>query len=89
MEFVIVHFAIYFIRVNMVSFYIVRHGQTLLNCLDRAQGWADLPLTDAGKQTAVELGHKLKGIDFNAVYTSDMLRAVQTAFFSLEPDLLF
>ena len=63
----------------MVSFYIVRHGQTLLNSLDRAQGWADSPLTDEGKQTAVELGHELKDIDFNAVYTSDMLRAVQTA----------
>ncbi len=63
----------------MVSFYIVRHGQTLLNSLDRAQGWSDSPLTDAGKQTAVELGHKLKGIDFNAAYASDMLRAVQTA----------
>ena len=63
----------------MVSFYIVRHGQTLLNSLDRAQGWSDSPLTDAGKQTAVELGHKLKDIDFNAAYASDMLRAVQTA----------
>lgn len=63
----------------MVSFYIVRHGQTLLNSLDRAQGWADSPLTDAGKQTAVEVGYKLKDIDFYAVYTSDMLRAVQTA----------
>ncbi len=63
----------------MVSFYIVRHGQTLLNSLGRAQGWADSPLTDAGKQTAVELGHKLKDIDFNAVYTSNMLRALQTA----------
>jgi probable phosphoglycerate mutase len=68
----------------MVSFYIVRHGQTLLNSLDRAQGWSDSPLTDAGKQTAVELGHKLKGIDFNAAYTSDMLRAVQTAELVLE-----
>lgn len=63
----------------MVSFYIVRHGQTLLNSLDRAQGWADSQLTDAAKQTAVELGHKLKDIDFNVAYTSDMLRAVQTA----------
>ena len=57
----------------MVSFYIVRHGQTLLNSIDRAQGWTDSPLTDAGKQTAVELGHKLKDIDFNAVYASDTL----------------
>ncbi len=68
----------------MVRFYIVRHGQTLLNSLDRAQGWADSPLTEAGKQTAVEIGQKLKGIDFNAVYTSDMLRAVQTAELILE-----
>lgn len=68
----------------MVCFYIVRHGQTLLNSLDRAQGWADSPLTDAGKQTAVELGHKLKSIDFDAVYTSDMLRAIQTAELIME-----
>lgn len=68
----------------MICFYIVRHGQTLLNSLDRAQGWADSPLTDAGKQTAVELGHKLKSIDFDAVYTSDMLRAIQTAELIME-----
>lgn len=63
----------------MISFYIVRHGQTLLNCLDRAQGWSDSPLTDSGKQAAIDLGNKLKEINFNAVYTSDMLRTVQTA----------
>ena len=68
----------------MICIYIVRHGQTLLNSLDRAQGWADSPLTDAGKQTAVELGHKLKSIDFDAVYTSDMLRAIQTAELIME-----
>ena len=68
----------------MVRFYIVRHGQTLLNSLDRAQGWADSPLTEAGKQMAADIGQKLKGIDFDAVYTSDMLRAVQTAEIILE-----
>jgi len=68
----------------MVRFYIVRHGQTLLNSLDRAQGWADSPLTGAGKQMAADIGQKLKGIDFDAVYTSDMLRAVQTAEMILE-----
>ena len=68
----------------MVRFYIVRHGQTLLNSLDRAQGWADSPLTEAGKQMAADTGQKLKEIDFDAVYTSDMLRAVQTAELILE-----
>ena len=68
----------------MVRFYIVRHGQTLLNSLDRAQGWADSPLTEAGRQMAADIGYKLKGIGFDAVYASDMLRAVQTAELILE-----
>lgn len=68
----------------MVRFYIARHGQTLLNSLDRAQGWTDSPLTEAGKQMAADIGHKLNGVDFDAAYTSDMLRAVQTAELILE-----
>lgn len=63
----------------MISFYIIRHGETLLNSLNRAQGWSDSPLTDNGKRTARELGIKLKDITFSAAYTSDMLRAEQTA----------
>lgn len=56
----------------------------LLNSLDRAQGWTDSPLTEAGKQMAADIGHKLNGVDFDAAYTSDMLRAVQTAELILE-----
>ena len=48
----------------MISYYIVRHGQTLLNFLDKAQGWTDSPLTDIGRQTAISLGNKLVGINF-------------------------
>ena len=33
---------------------------------------------------AADIGQKLKGIDFDAVYTSDMLRSVQTAELILE-----
>lgn len=51
---------------SMVRFYVVRHGQTLLNSLDRAQGWTDLPLTKTGKQMAADIGHKLIGTDFGA-----------------------
>lgn len=63
----------------MTTFYVVRHGETLLNRLDRAQGWSDSPLTDNGKKAAYELGIKLKGITFHAAYTSDTMRAEQTA----------
>ena len=46
----------------MISFYIIRHGETLLNSLNRAQGWSDSPLTGNGEKTAKELGIKLKNI---------------------------
>lgn len=62
-----------------VTFYIVRHGETLLNGLNRAQGWSDSPLTDNGNNTAIELGRKLRGITFKAAFTSDTIRAIQTA----------
>ena len=63
----------------MVTFYIIRHGETLLNSLGRAQGWSDSPLTDHGKKTAMELGLEIKGTIFHAAYASDTLRAGQTA----------
>ena len=68
----------------MVTFYIVRHGQTLLNQLDRAQGWADSPLTASGKQAAKELGKSLSSVVFQAAYTSDTYRAFHTARLMLE-----
>lgn len=63
----------------MITFYIVRHGQTLLNQLERAQGWADSPLTALGEQTARELGQALSSVIFQAAYTSDTIRAFNTA----------
>ena len=71
-------------QIEMVTFYIVRHGQTLLNQLDRAQGWADSPLTASGKQAAKELGKALSSITFQAAYTSDTYRAFHTARLMLE-----
>ena len=68
----------------MVTFYIVRHGQTLLNQLDRAQGWADSPLTTLGEQAARDLGKTLSSVMFRAAYTSDTIRAFDTAKLILE-----
>ena len=31
-----------------ITFYYVRHGQTLFNILGRLQGWCDSPLTEKG-----------------------------------------
>lgn len=66
---------------NTVVLYITRHGKTMLNTLDRVQGWADTPLTPEGIQVAEYLGKGLasEGIVFSAAYSSDLGRARQTA----------
>ena len=33
----------------MTRFYLMRHGQTLFNTLNRIQGWCDSPLTEKGQ----------------------------------------
>ncbi|MFV0393995.1 MAG: histidine phosphatase family protein [Coprobacillaceae bacterium] len=64
-----------------VVIYIARHGKTMLNTVDRSQGWIDAPLTPAGVEVAEALGEGLKseGITFDSVYTSDSGRAIETA----------
>lgn len=66
---------------NTVVLYITRHGKTILNTMDRVQGWADAPLTPAGIEVAEFLGKGLAGdyIVFKAAYSSDLGRARQTA----------
>lgn len=64
-----------------VSFYLVRHGKTLFNQLDRMQGWCDSPLTEEGRTQALNLGVTFKesNLKFTSVYTSDTGRAFETA----------
>lgn len=69
-----------------VTVYLTRHGETILNVLERAQGWADSPLTEEGEQLAVDLGEGLaeEGIEFEAAYSADMVRHFDTASLALE-----
>ena len=61
--------------------YIVRHGQTELNKSHALQGRSDHPLNDAGFSQAREAAEKLRarGASFSRVYSSPLIRAVQTA----------
>ncbi|EUJ27450.1 phosphoglycerate mutase [Listeria floridensis FSL S10-1187] len=63
---------------STVTFYITRHGETLLNYLHKAQGWVDSPLTERGIQAASQLGMRLKNVQFSAAFSSDTSRALQT-----------
>lgn len=64
-----------------ITLYITRHGKTLLNTLDRVQGWADSPLTDKGEEVAVDLGKGLKKekVKFDLAFSGDSGRHIQTA----------
>lgn len=69
-----------------VTIYLTRHGETMLNELDRVQGWSDSPLTDSGEADAEDLGKGLReeNIDFAAAYSADTLRQYETADRALE-----
>ena len=61
--------------------YIIRHGQTEKNKANVLQGRSDVPLNEAGRQQAEEVRDRFReaGISFDLVYTSPLIRAVQTA----------
>ena len=61
--------------------YLVRHGETEYNAERRIQGRLDLPLNEKGRAQAAALGRSIisLGISFDAVYSSTLSRAWETA----------
>jgi alpha-ribazole phosphatase len=58
---------------------LIRHGETEWNATLRYQGHSDIPLNERGREQARITGARLARYDATALYTSDILRAVQTA----------
>jgi broad specificity phosphatase PhoE len=65
----------------MTEFWLIRHGQTDWNLLGKWQGQsAEAPgLNTAGRAQALSILDQLPNADFSALYSSDLLRARQTA----------
>lgn len=61
------------------EFWVVRHGESVWNADGRYQGQTDVPLSSVGVLQAASLAERLTGQHFDAVYSSDLLRARQTA----------
>ena len=59
--------------------YLIRHGETDYNRERRMQGWLDIPLNELGHEQARLAATTLKGHLIHALYSSDLVRAKQTA----------
>ena len=59
---------------------LVSHGLTPWNFEGRIQGHTDVPLAPMGWEMARWLARQLARETLHAIYTSDLIRAVQTAF---------
>jgi broad specificity phosphatase PhoE len=63
----------------MTTFWLARHGQTDWNVQGRWQGHADPPLNELGQKQTQILAQGLAHVRFDAIFTSDLDRAYETA----------
>jgi len=63
----------------MAEILLIRHGETEWNRREVFRGRADVPLSARGREQARLLGEALKGSEVQAVYSSPLSRARQTA----------
>lgn len=67
------------LKANFCTIYLVRHGETEWNLINRMQGHKNSPLTQSGKLQTRALAKSLKQLKFSAIYSSDLGRARETA----------
>lgn len=63
----------------MTEILLIRHGETAWNAVKRLQGHLDIPLNVDGERQAAALGRALSEEVLDAVFSSDLQRARQTA----------
>ena len=60
-------------------FYLIRHGESLGNATRTYLGHTDLDLSELGYEQARATAEHLRSVPFDAIYSSDLLRAHNTA----------
>lgn len=63
----------------MTEILLIRHGETAWNAKRRLQGHLDIPLNEEGERQAAALGRALREESLDAIFSSDLQRARQTA----------
>ena len=55
------------------------HGTTVDNTAGKCSGWKQAELTKLGRERAIKLGELKKDMDFDVIFTSDLVRAIDSA----------
>jgi probable phosphoglycerate mutase len=63
---------------SVTDFIVIRHGETAWNAQGRIQGHLDSPLNEEGLAQALMVGERMAHERFDALYSSDLGRALQT-----------
>ena len=64
---------------SKTEIYLVRHGETDMNIKGVYYGWTDVGLSEKGIMQAEDLADILHDVQFDAVISSSLVRAVETA----------
>ncbi len=64
---------------NTRKIYLIRHGETVYNKESIFRGRADIPLNENGRKQALTTALKLKGLGIEAIFSSPLKRAIETA----------
>jgi 2,3-bisphosphoglycerate-dependent phosphoglycerate mutase len=67
----------------MAQLILLRHGESVWNKKNVFTGWVDVPLSPNGITEAIKAGEQLSKIEFDEVYTSVQVRAIETAMLAL------
>ena len=62
---------------NKIIYFV--HGTTTDNASGKCSGWKQVELTDLGKERAIKLGKIRKNTHFDVIFTSDLVRAIDSA----------
>ena len=63
-------------KTNLIYFV---HGTTYDNASKKCSGWKQVELNDLGKEQAENLGKVNSNINFDVIFTSDLIRAIDSA----------
>jgi broad specificity phosphatase PhoE len=63
----------------VTTVYLARHGESDWNAANRFQGHSDRPLTDEGRRQAEALAELVATENVDAIYSSPLIRALETA----------